>query len=171
MGSMALILIDNIFWGYDFFIFVIAGAAGLVYWRTWKSANELRDDLRLSFRRKGGGTDAEKITSYAGKDVWEVLLDRRERARFLYSCFEKLSSIFPMLGILGTVMSLLPMVRDIEDMQQNFFVALTSTFWGIVFAIICKGLDASLSARMDENYDEVDRYMNERHLAAPEDTP
>ena len=37
------------------------------------------------------------------------------------------------------------------DMSQNFFSALTSTFWGLVFAIIFKLLDGFLVSRIEDN--------------------
>ena len=37
------------------------------------------------------------------------------------------------------------------NIQENFFAALTSTFWGLVFAIAFKLCDAFLSSRMEDN--------------------
>ena len=50
------------------------------------------------------------------------------------------------------------------DMQTNFFAALTSTFWGLVFAIIFKLLDGFLSARMEDNDKAVDLLLQRREL-------
>ena len=62
--------------------------------------------------------------------------------------YTNLTSLFPMFGILGTVMSLLPMVGT-ENMDSNFTVALTTTAWGIFFAIIYKAVGSPLSAKLD----------------------
>ena len=75
----------------------------------------------------------------------------RKRSTGLYSIFVNITAIFPLLGILGTVISLIPMVSDMANMQNNFFAALTSTFWGLVFAIVFKLLDSLLSSRIEDN--------------------
>ena len=49
-------------------------------------------------------------------------------------------------------------------MQTNFFAALTSTFWGLVFAIVFKFLDGFLSARMEDNDKAVDLLLQRREL-------
>lgn len=54
-----------------------------------------------------------------------------------YTLFITLISIFPLLGMLGTVQALLKldMTQEGTSLQNNFFSALTSTAWGIIFAI------------------------------------
>ena len=164
--SAVLAILGENLAGYNIIIFITAGIVAAIYIATRVLAKDLSDYLKISHRIQGGAVKekdiAEADIKNINKERWEILLDKRAGARAFYSWFEKLSSIFPMLGIVGTVWSLLPMVSDIENMQLNFFVALTSTFWGMFFAILCKGFDAYLSARMEENDDEVDRYMTER---------
>ena len=77
----------------------------------------------------------------------------------LYSLFVAITSVFALLGILGTVLSLIMLVGgDLTDVtQQSFFVALTSTFWGVVFAIIYRICDARISTKIQNNSDEVTR--------------
>lgn len=75
------------------------------------------------------------------------IVSMRNRTGSLYSLFVNLTGIFPLLGILGTVISLLGMVGDMTNVQDNFYGALTSTFWGLVFAIIFKFLDGIISAK------------------------
>lgn len=71
--------------------------------------------------------------------------------RFLtvvYSLFLTLVSLFPLLGMLGTVASLLTLdlsTGNMAGVRNNFFNALTSTAWGIVFSIIFKVLNACVS--------------------------
>ncbi|MCI7768453.1 MAG: MotA/TolQ/ExbB proton channel family protein [Oscillospiraceae bacterium] len=57
-----------------------------------------------------------------------------------YTLFLTLISIFPLLGMFGTVKALLEldMSQDLSVLQQNFFSALTSTAWGIIFSVIFK---------------------------------
>ena len=73
--------------------------------------------------------------------------------------FVNLTGIFPLLGILGTVISLLGMVGDMTNVQDNFYGALTSTFWGLVFAIIFKFLDGIISAKIEDNEKNVQLYL------------
>ena len=94
----------------------------------------------------------------------EQVVAMRKRSESLYSVFVNVTSIFPLLGILGTVVSLLPMVSELADMQTNFFAALTSTFWGLVFAILFKLLDGFLSSRMEDNDKAVNLLLERREL-------
>ena len=97
----------------------------------------------------------------------------RETSEKYYTMFVNLTGIFPLLGILGTVVSLIPMVEDMTHMQANFFVALTSTLWGLVFAIFFKVLDAVLSPRIERNNRGIDDYLEKLGvtIAVPEITP
>ncbi|MBQ7176180.1 MAG: MotA/TolQ/ExbB proton channel family protein, partial [Victivallales bacterium] len=92
----------------------------------------------------------------------QVLMESRSKSEQLYSWFANMTAIFPLLGILGTVISLLPMVADMENMQQNFFAALTSTLWGLIFAIAAKIADAPLAAKMEENDKELELLLARR---------
>lgn len=57
-----------------------------------------------------------------------------------YGVFVNLVSIFPLLGMIGTVLALLN-VDVTDDIGTNFFSALTSTLWGAIFGILFKLLD------------------------------
>ena len=92
----------------------------------------------------------------------ERIVALRKHSEDLYSLFANVTSIFPLLGILGTVVSLLPMVSNLSDMQTNFFAALTSTFWGLVFAILFKFLDGFLASRMEDNSRSVELLLARR---------
>ena len=43
------------------------------------------------------------------------------------------------------------MVAEMANLRTYFFAALTSAFWGLVFAIVFKVCDATLSSRMEDN--------------------
>ena len=81
----------------------------------------------------------------------EEVVSLRKNSEAFYTVFANVTSIFPLLGILGTVISLMPMVAEMADMSQNFFAALTSTFWGLVFAILFKLLDGFLVSKIEDN--------------------
>ena len=76
-----------------------------------------------------------------------------------YSIFIAITSMFSLLGILGTVISLIGLVGGdlTEATQQGFFAALTSTFWGVFFALIYKFLDAFVSTKIQYIKDEIAR--------------
>lgn len=58
-----------------------------------------------------------------------------------YTLFTAFISLFPLFGMLGTVFGLLGLdlaAGDMENIKENFFVALTSTAWGIIFSVVFK---------------------------------
>jgi chemotaxis protein MotA len=83
----------------------------------------------------------------------------RKKTGVLYNIFTTLTGIFTLFGILGTVMSLLPIVENMDTIKANFFVALTSTFWGLVFAIVFKILDATIAGRIEDNEKTVALFL------------
>ncbi len=70
-----------------------------------------------------------------------------------YTAFINMTSTFPLLGMIGTVWSLLQLsLGDSSDMlMSNFFVALTSTFWGAVGGSVFKFADCFLNPVIEEN--------------------
>jgi biopolymer transport protein ExbB/TolQ len=69
--------------------------------------------------------------------------------------------MFPLLGMLGTVISLIPMVNLIgTETTGAFFAALTSTFWGIVAALVFKFLDSFLSYKIEDNEKHMEFLLN-----------
>ncbi len=79
----------------------------------------------------------------------------------LYSLFVTIISIFPLLGMLGTVASLvtLDMSGDMSVVQDKFFLALTSTAWGIVFAIVFKIVNAVIQTKTEDNLEKAKRAL------------
>lgn len=61
-----------------------------------------------------------------------------------YTVFITLISVFPLLGMLGTVIALLglDLSGDTESLKSNFFQALDTTMWGIIFAVVFKIVNA-----------------------------
>lgn len=74
--------------------------------------------------------------------------------------------IFPLLGILGTVAGLMLELQagDIDAMMQSLDVALETTLWGLIFAILLKLMDAIFPARVvydvEVLLDDFDKKMN-----------
>ena len=78
-----------------------------------------------------------------------------------YTRFSIITTMFPLLGMLGTVVSMIPMVNSIgAENAQLFFAALTSTFWGIVCALICKAFDILIYYKIDDNEKHLEYLLN-----------
>ena len=163
--SVFQVILKNLL-GFDLIIFVVAALNGVCYYLARRNANALYRKLHMIVFVPSRRSDPESV-SRAIRDIdEEQVVAMRKRSESLYSVFVNVTCIFPLLGILGTVVSLLPMVSELADMQTNFFAALTSTFWGLVFAIIFKLLDGFLSSRMEDNDKAVNLLLEPRELLA-----
>ncbi|AXY25286.1 hypothetical protein CL176_04340 [Suicoccus acidiformans] len=149
------------FFKFDFLIIILAIATGFLYWACLKSCQDLRRILLPKGNLALGNKTKDQLIGhfefYLDPAGEQAILDRRQKMNSLYVLFLNVCAIFPLMGLLGTVISLIPMV---EAMQTAlFFDALTSTFWGIVFAILFKGLNGFLQAQVEENIDLVNTYL------------
>lgn len=91
----------------------------------------------------------------------EDLLNEREQMNSKYAVFTTMTTIFPLLGMLGTVISLLNMTDLIGTEATGAFLgALTSTFFGIIAAIACKALDTRISYKIEDNEKHMDYLFN-----------
>lgn len=82
----------------------------------------------------------------------------------LYNVFCTGISIFPLLGMFGTVMALLGLdlaANDMTNIRNNFFMALTSTAWGIIFSIVFKILHAVYEDFFTKQIDESTKLVKE----------
>lgn len=83
-----------------------------------------------------------------------------------HGVFVQCIPIFPLLGILGTVAGLMLELQagDIDAMMQSLDVALETTLWGLIFAILLKLVDAIFPARIvydvEVLLDDFDKKMN-----------
>ena len=147
-------------WGYDILIFITAVFTFAVYHFLKKSADKLYKKMHLTvFVPDGGTSRREADRDISGMREQDVVAMRNHTGK-LYSLFVNLTGIFPLLGILGTVISLLGLVADDTNVTGNFYGALTSTFWGLVFAIIFKFLDGIVSAKIEDNEKSVELYLS-----------
>lgn len=98
------------FFGFDMIIFLVAVATALVFYFTKKSADVLYNKLHLNIFVP----DSSASRRQADSDISDIretdIVSMRNRTGSLYSLFVNLTGIFPLLGILGTVISLLGMV-------------------------------------------------------------
>jgi len=150
--------------GFDGFIFLAAIANGFFYALARKHTMRLYHRLHimvfLPSRREDPDAVAEELRSVDEEEIVSL----RKSSESWYGVFANVTSLFPLLGILGTVISLLPMVAELSDMQQNFFAALTSTFWGLVFAIVYKFMDGFLASKIEDNDKNVALLLDRREI-------
>lgn len=150
-------------WGYDILIFITAVFTTAVYHFLKLSADKLYKKMHLTvFVPDGGKSRREADKEISGLREQDVVAMRNHTGK-LYSLFVNLTGIFPLLGILGTVVSLLGLVADDTNVTGNFYGALTSTFWGLVFAIIFKFLDGVISAKIEDNEKSVELYLSRNY--------
>lgn len=74
-----------------------------------------------------------------------------------YTVFVTVISLFPLLGMFGTVRALLglDLSGDLDIIKQSFFDALTSTAWGIIFASVFKLLNAFIQTFAETQLEKV----------------
>lgn len=152
MENLIPILLKNIY-GYDIIIFIVAVINLFVYFFTTSRARRLYDALHPTARAKNSLNEAKVV-------------DMRKSVTSAYATYVNITAIFPLLGILGTVLSLLNMTGDMSNVQTNFFAALTSTFWGLIFAIFYKLIDSKPAALIEDNEKNVAFYL-ERSTKKP----
>ena len=157
--AIGQVFVDS-FLQFDFLIFVAAAANYLVFYRkTRRHVVSAENTAMLTVYDKSiKKKDGARLLELTEDDVRKMSEEVRMTNKW-YSYFVNITSIFPLLGILGTVFSLINLVGgDAEITQQSFFVALTSTGWGVVFSMIFKVLfDARISPRIEKNNEDVAR--------------
>lgn len=81
------------------------------------------------------------------------LKKRHKRQELLYALYINCTSAFPLLGMIGTIYSLLrlDLSGGAEMISGSFLVALTSTLLGAFFGLVFKVLDSFLSPKTEEN--------------------
>ena len=161
------ILADNLP-GFDLLIFIAAGFNTVCYILTRRRTLRLYRKLHMIIFVPSHRKNPEAVADAVRELDEEEIVSLRKSSEAFYTVFANVTSIFPLLGILGTVISLMPMVADMADMSRNFFAALTSTFWGLVFAIIFKLLDGFLVSRIEDNDKNVTLLLDRSVLTQKE---
>lgn len=139
--------------GYDSIIFAAAIVTAIIFLWIWGYSWDFRAYFSTHYvERKENNSKRELIRKrkYASE---AKIQSKYAFQTCLYGIFINLISIFPLLGMLGTVTALLNL--NFEEMNNelvdNFFSALTSTFWGAVFGMIFKVLDAIPNYYVESN--------------------
>jgi len=135
----------------DWYIFVFACIAVVFY------------VLQVGESRKADTRIREWKTQ--GKDV-KFAEDIHTRLNTYHTIFIAIVSIFPLLGMFGTVIALLNLNIGngmTDSIKGNFFSALTSTAWGIVFSVVFKVFDSFVSSKIEYNIDEAKRLSEQTY--------
>lgn len=143
------------FFRFDFIIFILFFSNLKLYFSVKQETDRIYSHFNASDRLTNLPEEAliklKKTTSEKKPLSAEELLDGRERMNKSYSMYSNFTTMFPLFGMLGTVWALIPMVNTIGTTDtSNFFSALTSTAWGIIAAIVYKGLDATISYKIED---------------------
>lgn len=83
---------------------------------------------------------------------------------FFYTIFTTMITIFPLLGMLGTVCGLLGLDLangNMENIKTNFFIALTSTAWGIIFSVLFKLLNSVIADGVEQQIENAKKLSEE----------
>ncbi len=85
-----------------------------------------------------------------------------------YNAWSQSISLFPMSGILGTVFGLMLQISqsDLEQITGSIGVALLTTFWALICAIILKIYDATVGIASDRIYNVINAYARGRKNAS-----
>lgn len=162
MKDFLSVIFSN-FWGYDLIIFIAAIVNCVYFAKLCQSADMLYDKMHLTVYVPDGSSSRDE----ADRDISVLretdIVRMRNSTGKLYSVFVNITGIFPLLGILGTVVSLLAIVDDTTSVLGNFYGALTSTFWGLVFAIGFKFADGIVSAKIEDNEKTVALYLERNY--------
>lgn len=138
--------------GFDSIIVVVAIINIFLIWKLRRYSNELYELINPTIYMP-----IERILkTYQGfekkQDNLHYVRSTKENETKYYNLFISVTNIFPLLGILGTVISLLQMIGfSSTESLSHFTAALTSTFWGLVFVIIFKGIDGIISSKIETN--------------------
>lgn len=145
------------FLGFDLIIMLLGIFNGWVFYQAYTAAKQLCDSLYSDGLVQADMRGNKKRKGKFLKDTDIIRL--RNTAENRYTWYVNISAIFPLLGILGTVIALIGMQGQAMDSDSSFLVALTSTFWGLVFSIIFKSLQTIIEAKLDEGVREAERCL------------
>ena len=141
-----------------FMVFVEIGVL-IFYWRSVKKLQTALDPAKCT----GCMSKKAQIEKEEQQRKEHKVKESLELAIKVSYFYDDIVSLFTIFGILGTVMALLPMVGT-ENMQSNFTVALTTTAWGIIFAILFKLIGVPVSANLDICHEDANKYLEREYL-------
>ena len=155
-GGFFEAVLKNVF-GFDLIILALGALNFYIMLKAKKAAEELvkklnTDGVSQADMRRGKKSKAARLTD-------EDIIALRNKAENLYTLYVNISAVFPLFGILGTVIALIGMQGNLGGMDDGFLMALTSTFWGLVFSIVFKFLQTIVENKLDEGAREAERCL------------
>lgn len=138
---------DFILKNYNAIMVVLAVANGILLVWYWYRVNILKNTLGLRSKGKSkiATDDNDRARPVPSSEVAQAL----SKATVLSSVYNNATSLFPLLGILGTVLSLIPINESSAVVSELFGVALYSTAIGVICAIVYKGIGSVPSGILD----------------------
>lgn len=159
MNKLMDILVNSlakVFYGAGNEIIILLAVANVVVFVLTRKAIKRVDKMFHPENDKVNGVIASIVWNKG--QISELKKTRKELIE-IYTWYANITAIFPLLGILGTVAALV--TYSDETMMDNFMVALSTTLFGVFFAIIFKFFDARLSGPMDVIIDNADYVIQE----------
>ena len=132
----------------DILITAFAAVTLVAFFMANSRANIIKKDIRKITNEKNL-TYAKKLYNWGSR--W-------------YTIFASFISIFPLLGMLGTVCGLLGLdlaAGDMENIKANFFIALTSTAWGIIYSVIYKIVHSLVADKIERQIEAIKNVCEE----------
>lgn len=135
----------------DTIILLVAVMTGVIFWNLRKKKNEFRDNFQ----------------KWKSEKRFKKINIKTVSIKKWHNIFITLISFFPLLGMLGTVTALLKLdlTEAGGDVKNNFFDALTSTAWGIVFSLIFKGMNAFIETEIEDSVDKAEKLLSDNEEA------
>lgn len=154
---------------------------GIIVWSRLKGLH--RDALDIQKRAREGNKDIKStgildisnnmmgytVQSNFDPAKMDAVIDDYSKVNGKFSAWAQAISLFPLLGLLGTVCGIIPGLSvpaeafDVKVLQQSLSTALYTTFTGLVCSIILKGIATKHSVTLSsiEDYFEMfDRKYN-----------
>lgn len=154
--------------GYDALI-IAAGVFSLYLYKScYDSSKKISSEFYITLGKHHNPKEKihEKKLDFT-KEELDSIEQEHNKVINLFSKYESIVSIFPFMGILGTVLSLMR-VMDFSDssiIMSSFSSALTSTFWGLVWAIISKLREGGLISLLNQNDSALNTAIERNVLA------
>ncbi|MEN7548035.1 MotA/TolQ/ExbB proton channel family protein [Rapidithrix thailandica] len=147
---MTELLLETVFTNWINLLILIVGVVNALFLRfaylnVWALKKELFEGesvMERFIREKTGQLDNidDKIRLDFAK--WERMY---KDATKWYYLFSTTISIFPLLGIGGTILGIVPSILDFSQVTSSFSLALVSTLLGVAFAVIFKFFEGFIS--------------------------
>lgn len=154
------------FFRFDWTILVLTIFTSICFGLSIKRYKELKRVLGEDVEgRKENYSRHEQINRQEEANETQIMRKRFSLVAW-YGAFTNLITVFPVLGMMGTVLALLStnLSGSSDEITNNFLVALTSTFWGAVGGFAFKIADCFLSPRIEHIDDRYHIGIQRRNL-------